>query len=65
MKKLKITFNSPAVLCFALVSGAALILNRLTGGAANRLVFSTYRASLLSPGASPRSRSKPISRRSG
>ncbi|MBQ3956470.1 MAG: rhomboid family intramembrane serine protease [Clostridia bacterium] len=49
MKKLKITFNSPAVLCFALVSGAALVLNRLTGGAANRLVFSTYRASLLSP----------------
>ena len=49
MKKLKITFNAPAVLGFALVSLAAVILNTVTRGAANRLLFTTYRSSPLSP----------------
>ena len=49
MKPKKITFNSPVILCFAAISFAAMILNRLTGGASNRLVFSTWRSSLLSP----------------
>lgn len=46
MKKSKIifTFNAPAVLCFAIISLAALGLNVLTGGASNRMVFSVYRS---------------------
>ena len=49
MKKLKITNNSPAVLGFALVSLAALILALFTGGGSNRLLFMTYRSSLKNP----------------
>ena len=51
MKKRKIifTFNAPATLCFALCSLAALGLSTLTGGVSNRLVFSVYRSSFLSP----------------
>ena len=51
MKKSKIifTFNAPAVLCFALVSLAALGLSILTNGVSNRLVFSVYRSSFLHP----------------
>lgn len=46
MKKSKIifSFNAPAVLCFAIVSIAALGLNTLTGGVSNRMVFSVYRS---------------------
>ena len=46
MKKSKIvfSFNSPAVLCFAIVSLAALGLNTLTLGASNRTFFSVYRS---------------------
>ncbi|MBR3273718.1 MAG: rhomboid family intramembrane serine protease [Clostridia bacterium] len=47
--KLKITFNSPAILVFALACVAVQVLNVLTHGASNRLLFSTYRASLLNP----------------
>lgn len=48
MKKSKIifSFNSPAVLTFALVSLAALGLSTLTGGASDTLVFSVYRSSI-------------------
>ena len=48
MKKSKIifTFNSPVVLCFALLSLAALGLNILTGGTTNRLIFSVYRSGM-------------------
>ena len=49
MKKLKITFNAPVVLGFAVVSFAVMVLNVLTGGASNRLLFTTYRSSPLSP----------------
>lgn len=51
MKKSKIifTFNAPAILCFALLSLAALGLSALTGGASNTMVFSVYRSSFLNP----------------
>ena len=47
--KLRVTFNSPAVLIFALACVAVQVLNVVTHGASNRLLFSTYRSSLLSP----------------
>ena len=47
--KLRITFNSPAVLIFALACVAVQVLNVVTHGASNRLLFSTYRSSLLNP----------------
>lgn len=45
----KIAFNAPAVLGFAGACLAAMLLNILTSGASNRLVFSVYRASLANP----------------
>lgn len=45
----RIRYDSPVVLTFALASLAALALNALTGGGANALVFSVYRASPLDP----------------
>ena len=47
--KVKISFNAPAVLGFCIICVAAQILNLLTHGAANRLVFSVYRSSLANP----------------
>ena len=49
MKRLKITFNAPVTLGFALISLAVLGLNILTRGRSNSLLFSTYHSSLLSP----------------
>ena len=49
MKKLKITNNSPVILGFALVSLGVLVLNILTGGRSNRLLFMTWHSSLKSP----------------
>ena len=48
-KKLKISFNSPAVLTFSLICLGALILNFITGGLTNDLLFSVYGSSLASP----------------
>lgn len=48
-KRLKITFNAPVVLCMVAICFAATLLNYLTAGAANKLLFMTYRSSLLSP----------------
>ncbi len=45
----KIQYNSPVILSFAGLSLAALILNYITGGASNRVLFSVYRSSLLNP----------------
>lgn len=45
MKK-GIQYNSPVILSFALLSLAVLILNYLTGGRSNALLFSVYRAPL-------------------
>lgn len=48
-QKLRISFNAPAILTFALACVAVQGVNVLTQGASNRLLFSTYRSSLLSP----------------
>lgn len=47
--KLRITFNAPAILTFALACVVVQVLNVLTHGESNRVLFSTYRASLLNP----------------
>ena len=47
--KLRISFNAPAILTFALACVAVQGVNVLTQGASNRLLFSTYRSSLLNP----------------
>ena len=49
MKKLVIRFNSPVVLCFALLSLLALLLGDVTGGAATTQFFCVYRSSLADP----------------
>ena len=48
MKKpvLKIQYNAPVTLSFALLALAALLLSRATGGRSTRLLFSVYRAPL-------------------
>lgn len=48
-KKLKVSFNSPVVLTFSIICLAALLLNFLTKGWANRTLFSVYRSSFLNP----------------
>jgi len=42
-------YNSPVILSFFFLSFLALILNWITRGSTNRLLFSTGRASLLNP----------------
>ena len=49
MRKLKITFNSPVTLCFVFISLAVIILNYVTRGGSNALLFSVWHSSLLSP----------------
>ena len=49
MKNLKITFNSPVVLGFVFLSLAVLLLNILTLGKSNDLLFMTYHSSLKDP----------------
>lgn len=39
----KIVYNSPVVLSFVILSFCALLLNQVTNGLANRLLFSAYR----------------------
>ena len=46
---LKISYNSPVILGFAVICLIALVLDGITHGASNRLVFSVYRSSLVSP----------------
>ena len=45
----KITWNSPVILSFALISLIALGLNTITNGTTNYLIFSVYGSSLLNP----------------
>lgn len=47
--KIKITYNSPVVLSFTLLSLAALIIGFITGGKSTMLLFSVYRAPLSDP----------------
>ena len=46
---MKIKLNSPLILAFALLSLAAMVLNIVTAGASNRLLFMTYHSSLANP----------------
>jgi len=48
-KKVRLSFNAPAILSFVAACVVVQIVNLLTGGAANRYVFSVYRSSLLDP----------------
>ena len=48
-KKLKITWNSPVVLTFVAVCLVATVLNYMTAGKSNELLFMTYHSSLKSP----------------
>lgn len=47
--KLKISFNSPVVLGFTFISLAVLLLNYITKGWSNYLLFGVYRAPLTDP----------------
>ncbi|MBE5958981.1 MAG: rhomboid family intramembrane serine protease [Lachnospiraceae bacterium] len=49
MKKTKIAFNSPAILLFVFLCLFAMLLNMMTAGATNKMVFLTYRSSLINP----------------
>lgn len=49
LKHYKITFNSPVILSFVAVCFAALVLNYMTKGWSNQLVFMTYHSSLTEP----------------
>lgn len=46
---LKISFNSPVVLWFSIICLGALILNTITGGKSNALLFEVYRSPLTNP----------------
>lgn len=48
-KGLKISFNSPVILCFAIICLVALVTNTLTKGLANRMFFSVYRSPMTDP----------------
>ncbi len=48
-KKLRITFNSPLVLGFALTCAAVTLLGSLTGESSTALLFSTHTASMSDP----------------
>ena len=47
--KWKVTFNSPLILGFAAICFVALLLNFITKGNSNKLLFMTYHSSLTSP----------------
>ena len=48
-KRIRISYNAPVVLWFAIICAVATLLNYLTNGAANQVIFSTYHSSLGSP----------------
>lgn len=47
--KLKVTYNSPVVLTFAIVCAVTLLANYLTHGASNALLFITRRGAVTNP----------------
>lgn len=49
MKKFKITFNAPAVLCFVAICFIVTLLGEATGGKSTKLFFMTYHSSLKNP----------------
>ncbi len=48
-KRIRLSFNAPVTLSFVGLCVLAQLISLITGGAANRAVFSVYRASLLDP----------------
>ena len=48
-RKIKITFNAPVVLGFAAICFIATLLNYLTNGKSNHMIFMTYHSSLTNP----------------
>lgn len=48
-KKMKLSFNSPVILSFALASFMILLVDKVFGGALTRTLFSVYRSSLWDP----------------
>lgn len=48
-RKIKITFNAPVVLGFAAICFIATLLNYITNGKSNQMIFMTYHSSLMSP----------------
>ena len=48
-KKLKISFNSPIILGFVILSFIVYSADNLTGGFSTRLLFSVYRSSFIDP----------------
>jgi GlpG protein len=49
ISKIRISFNSPAILGFSILCLLALVLNYVTHGLTNKLLFSVYHSSLFSP----------------
>ena len=49
IRKMKISFNAPAILGIVGISFLAILLEYLTGGLTSRLLFTTYRSAVLSP----------------
>lgn len=47
--KLRITFNAPVTLSFAIICLVVLLINYITNGASNRSLFITYHSALTSP----------------
>ncbi len=47
--KIRISFNSPVILGFTAICFVAFVLDLITFGASNDVVFSVYRSSLLNP----------------
>jgi GlpG protein len=45
----RITYNSPVVLTFVIISFGVMVANYLTAGLSNKLLFLTYHSSLASP----------------
>ena len=51
---LRIQYNAPVVLSFAIISFGTLLLDRFTGGRSTRALFSVYRSAFNDPGTYPR-----------
>ena len=49
MKKLKVTFNSPVILGFVFISFIVMVVDFMTAGTSNELLFMTYHSSLKNP----------------
>lgn len=48
-KKLRISYNAPAILSFVIICFAVMVIGTLTGGRSTELLFMTYHSSLKNP----------------